>query len=133
MAAGTRRCDGIKEGGEPCQAAPLRDRPYCFWHSPDHRQEAAEARRLGGQRRRREATIEGAYALDGLSRLELAQRFVEIGTMDALSLENSNQRSRTLFQGALALVRLEEVGDLQAQVDELRAVLDLRKPARGRR
>ena len=62
-----RQCQAIAEGGEPCRARPLREAPYCFLHSPDHQTEAEEARRLGGLRRRREATLAGAYDFDGLS------------------------------------------------------------------
>ena len=46
--------------------APLRDRPYCFSHDPERAEEAAEARRLGGLRRRKEGTIAVAYDLPGL-------------------------------------------------------------------
>jgi len=28
-------------------ATPLQDKDLCFWHDPEHQQEAAEARRLG--------------------------------------------------------------------------------------
>ncbi|TMB95286.1 MAG: hypothetical protein E6J42_10685 [Chloroflexi bacterium] len=31
--------------GQPCLATPLRHGEFCLWHSPDHLEEAAEARR----------------------------------------------------------------------------------------
>jgi glyoxylase-like metal-dependent hydrolase (beta-lactamase superfamily II) len=31
-----RRCSGISQGGQRCQARPLRDESFCFWHHPDH-------------------------------------------------------------------------------------------------
>jgi hypothetical protein len=61
-----RTCSYIKEGGERCRSAPLQEGEFCFWHSPDHAQEAAEARRLGGLRRRKEKVTSGAYDFEGL-------------------------------------------------------------------
>jgi hypothetical protein len=59
-----RRCAGTKPDGQPCQMAPLHDRPFCFAHDPERAAEAAEARRMGGLRRRKEGTIaDGSYAL----------------------------------------------------------------------
>lgn len=47
--------------GRSCRSAPLREEEYCLFHSPDHEEEATEARRLGGLRRRKEKTLAGAY------------------------------------------------------------------------
>ena len=38
-------CRSQKTNGEPCRATPMRGKDFCFWHSPEHSQEAAEARR----------------------------------------------------------------------------------------
>ena len=65
-----RRCKVVKENGEPCRSAPLKDSDYCWMHDPEHAEEVAEARRLGGLRRRREATVSGAYELEGLGSVE---------------------------------------------------------------
>jgi hypothetical protein len=62
----SRGCSGIKDNGQPCQAPKLRERDYCLMHSPEHAAEVAEARRLGGLRRRREVTVAGAYDFAGL-------------------------------------------------------------------
>ena len=61
-----RTCAAVTGQGKPCRQAPLLDGEFCFWHDPEHAQEAAEARRLGGLRRRRERTVSGAYDLEGL-------------------------------------------------------------------
>ena len=42
------------------------DDEFCFWHSEKHAEEAEQARKLGGARRRRESTLQGAYDLQGL-------------------------------------------------------------------
>jgi len=65
-----RTCKARNESGDPCRQAALREGDFCFWHSPDHTDEAAEARRLGGLRRRREKAVAGAYDLEGLASVE---------------------------------------------------------------
>lgn len=103
-------CAFRKEGGEPCRATPLRAGEFCFWHDPDHAQEAAEARRLGGLRRRKETTIQGAYDIEGLGDVPSIRRLVEVAALDTLSLENSTPRARTLISAAVAAAKLLEVG-----------------------
>jgi hypothetical protein len=98
-----------------CRATPLRDEPYCFWHSPDHAEEAAEARRLGGLRRRRERTIATVYELDGLGTVDGIRRLLDIAVADALGLENSIVRARVLIAAAMAATRLLEVGELETR------------------
>ena len=61
---------------------------------PKSREAAAEARRLGGLRRRREGTIGGAYALEGFRTDADLQRVLELALTDTLELENSIARAR---------------------------------------
>lgn len=89
----------------------MEDEEFCFWHSPDHAQEATEARRLGGLRRRREKTLAGAYDIDGLDSIPKIRRLVEIAALDTAGLENSASRSRTLIAAAMAAAKLLEVGE----------------------
>ena len=85
-------------------------------HSPDHSVEAAEARKLGGLRRRREKTLAVAYDFEGLRTSESIERIIEIATLDALGLENSIARCRVLIAAASAASRLLEVGELEARL-----------------
>lgn len=126
MVAVARRCSAITEGGHPCKAAPLRDGPFCFRHSPDHREEAKEASRLGGQRRRREGSVASAYDFDGLEGLALVSRILEIALVETLSLDNSNQRSRTLVSVASAFLRATEVGEYEQRLAALEGALATR-------
>lgn len=121
------RCQYIKETGEPCRAAALTDGPYCFWHSPDHSEEAAEARRLGGLRRRKERTVAGAYELGGLASVADIRRLLEIAVLDTLGLENSVARSRTLAYLAQTALKALEAGDLEERLRRLEAAA----PRRG--
>src|SRR5688572_22660160 len=107
-----RTCSAINKGGERCRQRPIKGRALCFWHDPEHAEEAEQARRLGGQRRRREKITEGAYDLEGIETPAEIRRVLEIAIVDALSLENSVNRSRVLIAGAQAAARLLEVGEM---------------------
>lgn len=118
-----RTCTFILPAGRPCKATPLRDVPFCFWHAPDREEDAAEARRLGGLRRRRERALSGAYDFEGLGSIGSIRRILEIATLDALGLENSIVRARVLISAALAAAKLLETGELEARIDLLEAAI----------
>src|SRR5664279_4561489 len=118
-----RRCEQVKEDGERCGANPMRDSAYCFWHSPDTRQEAEEARRLGGLRRRRERTVAGAYEFEGLEAVIDIRRLLEIAVLDTLSLENSVARSRALAYLAQTALKCLEAGELEDRLALLEATV----------
>ena len=119
----TSTCRAVKGDGQPCGAPRLRDGEYCFWHSPDHAKEAAEARRLGGLRRRKEKTVAGAYDLEGLDDVPKIRRLLEIAVLDTLSLENSVARSRTLAYLAQVALKTLEVGEFEARLEALEATV----------
>ena len=126
-----RTCKARNENGDPCRQAALREGDFCFWHSPDHAQEAQEARRLGGLRRREEKVTSGAYDFEGLSDVGQVRRLLEIAALDALGLENSIARSRTLAYLAQVSIKLLEVGELEERVRELESVLHPRLDERA--
>ena len=74
------RCAGRQRDGRQCGAPPIKGEPYCLWHSPEREDEAAEARRLGGLRRKRERTVAGTYELAtaNLRRHRIAQAEVRL-------------------------------------------------------
>ena len=128
-----RTCRAETGKGEPCRQAPLQESEFCFWHSPDHTTEAAEARRLGGLRRRKERTVSGAYEVEGLTTVDQIRRLIEIAVLDTLSMENSIARSRTLgYLGQVAL-KVLEVGDFQERLQALEAAMGPRLQTAGKR
>ena len=118
-----RHCAFLMPGGRQCRAAPLIDGAFCLLHDPAKAQEAGEARRLGGFRRRREGTIVVAYDLESLGTVEGIVRVLDIALRDVLGLDNSVPRNRTLIGVAAAATRLLEPGDLEARVAGLEVAL----------
>ena len=116
-----RGCQFVMPDGRLCGSPALRGEESCLFHSPAHEEEAAEARRLGGLRRRREKTLVGAYELAGLRSVPAIQRLLEIATLDTLALENSIARALTyICQTALKCL---EVGELEERLSRLEASL----------
>jgi hypothetical protein len=101
-------------------------------HSPDHAEEMAEARRLGGLRRRREKTVSGAYDFDGLNDLTQVRRLLEIACLDTLSLEN-RRSPRTLAYLAQVALKALEVGELAERIEALERLVAPRLEKAGKR
>ena len=128
-----RTCASIKQNGERCRQAPLQGEGHCFWHHPDYSEEAEQARKLGGQRRRREKITEGAYDLEGLDTLEGIRRLLNVALLDAIGLENSVARSRVIISGVLAAAKLLEVGEQEERLAAVEAALGPRLVKKGSR
>ncbi len=130
----SRVCQAVKDDGSRCEAPPLVDQDYCFWHSPQHAEEVAEAGRLGGLRRRREKTVAAAYDVEGLATVGQIRRLLEIAVTDTLGLENSIARSRVLAYLAQVALKTLEVGEFQERLEALEtAVAPCLNTTRGRR
>jgi hypothetical protein len=121
-----RTCQQVKEDGSRCLAPPLQDGDFCFWHDPEHQAEAAEARRLGGLRRRREGAIVGAFEVGELEDVVSLRRLLQIAVIDTLSLESSISRSRTLGYLTQVGAMLLEKAELEERLEALEATLDTR-------
>ena len=102
-------------------------------HDPERADEMAEARRLGGLRRRREKAVSGAYDVEGLETVHQIRRLLEIAVLDTLGLENSIARSRTLAYLSQVALKVMEVGDFQERLQALEAALGPRLQPAGKR
>jgi hypothetical protein len=61
-----RMCSASTVHGAPCRMRPLRGEERCLSHHPDYAEKAAEARRLGGMRRRHEKAVATSYNITTL-------------------------------------------------------------------
>ena len=123
-----RGCIELKDNGQLCHAPKLQEGDYCLMHSPEHAQEMAEARRLGGLRRRREVAVSGAFEFAGLGSVTDIRRLLEVAVIDTLGLENSISRNRTLAYLATTAIKLLEVGELEARIEALEGAVHGTKP-----
>jgi len=111
----------------------MRESEFCFWHDPDHVEEAAQARRLGGQRRRREGIVRGTYEIESLDTVADLRRLLLVATVDALALDNSVARIRVLISIVQAGARLLETGELEERLAALEGAIGPRPdPTRER-
>src|SRR5207237_6062828 len=101
--------------------------------APDHAEEVAEGRRLGGLRRRREKALSGAYDFEGLASVDGIRRLLEIAVLDTLTIENSVSRSRTLAYLAMAALKALEVSQFEERLQAVEEELAPRLLASGRR
>jgi hypothetical protein len=107
--------------GRPCRATPLRDEPFCFWHSPETAEEAAEARRIGGLHRRKKKTVSAIFGFHGLRTIEDLQALLETAAIETLAIDNSISRNRALAGFAAVGAKLIEVGDIEERLRALEA------------
>jgi hypothetical protein len=110
--------------GRACRAGPQRDRRYCFAHDPERAEEAAEARRLGGLRRRKEGTIAVAYDLPGLDSVAGIRRLLDVVVTDGIWLENGIARLRVLISASSAATNLLKVGEFEERLAALESAID---------
>ena len=122
----------LRDDGGPRGTPPLRDGEFCLWHDPDHAQ-VAEARRLGGLRRRSEVAVSGAYDFDGLDSIAKVRRLLEVAVIDTLGLENSIARARTLAYLAQTAVKLLEAGEIEDRLKLIEEAVGPRLVKAGRR
>jgi hypothetical protein len=122
-----RACTYQMPEGRACRATPLRDEPYCFWHSPETSEDLTEARRMGGLHRRKKRTVATIYGFGGLRSIEDHQALLETVAVETLGLENSIARNRALTAIVTTGAKLIELGDLAARVATIEATLGPRR------
>jgi len=132
---GSRACKATNSKGEPCRATLLHESDYCVFHDPAHADVVQEARKLGGNRRRKEVTLAVAFDFEGLDSVPDIRRLVEIAAMDALGLENTLGRVRALAYLAQVAAGLLEKGEMAERLEAIEAALGprLQKPGDSKR
>ena len=126
-----RRCKAKNSGGSPCSATPVRADGYCWWHSPALAKERDEARRRGGAARSNASRAKKQLPAGVLSNDQL--RGV-LGVTIAKVLNGAVEPGvgssvASLARAYVAVTEAGAVETLQAQVDELRALITMRGSA----
>ena len=123
-------CSAITRAGQPCAAPPLREGRFCAAHDPEFADTMQQARTLGGQRRRKEVAVGGAYEFEGLNTVAQIRRLIEVAAFDTLQLENSVSRSRTLAYLAHTAQQLLQAGELEERLSRIEQAIAPRKDGR---
>jgi hypothetical protein len=110
--------------GRGCGAPPLRDGPFCLFHDPDHSDAVAEARRVAGQRRRKDATVATVYDLDDVTSDAGTKRLLQIAVLDLLGLPNDLPRARALLVAVQTSIKVREAGDTEKRLAALEAIIN---------
>ena len=122
-------CTAVRADGRPCRATKLRDEEFCFFHSPETAEEAAEARRLGGLHRRKKKSVAAIYGFAGLRTISDSQTLLETAAIETLAIENSINRNRTLATFVATAAKLIELGELADRVAALEAAALASRPS----
>jgi len=127
-------CTATTTTGAPCRAWAVAGSSFCINHDPARAGQIAEARRKGGQARhgRKVGKVGVAEAVD-LASLADVLGLLERAVNDALTLENSISRARTLGYLASVWADLYESSELEKRVAALEAINDRKahNPALG--
>jgi hypothetical protein len=118
-----RACTYQMPDGRACRATPLRDQPFCFWHSPDTTEDLTEARRMGGLHRRKKRTVATIYGFGGLRSIEDHQALLETLVIETMTLENSIARNSVVARMIATGAKLIELDDLATRVAAIEAAL----------
>jgi hypothetical protein len=106
-----RTCAAITAKGERCRAPVRSDAEFCVFHDPAQADVVQEARRMGGLRRRKEATVAVAYDFEGLENIPQIRRLIEVAVVRALGY---------LAQVAVTLL---EKGEHEERLEAIEAAL----------
>jgi len=103
----TTRCEALTRSGAPCKNPTGDGARYCWYHDPTLAAARADARSRGGKARHGRAITSppGESSPVELNTPADVLRIVALAINDALAMERSLSRSRTL--GSLALVALK--------------------------
>ena len=120
MSSTSSQCIATTKAGTRCRCYALPGEEFCWFHSPDKRQERKRARSRGGLARHgRELTPGGDGDRVKLASVGDALGLLERGAGDLLALETSVARVRALCYLVSVALKALEVGDLEERIARL--------------
>jgi hypothetical protein len=123
----SRACAALTASGRPCRAVPMPGQPFCLFHSQqaEAKQIMADARRAGGLARLASLKPTGLVVRVGTPQecKETARQALQ------LMLDGKLDRPRcdSTVNGCAKLLETFALGELQAQIDAIKANLKLLK------
>ncbi len=120
MVTTARQCNATTQHGTACQT-PASDSGYCFHHDPARAAERAAARAKGGRARHGRQVSTAQHDPVQVQTADDIMRLLEAAINDALRLENSLNRARTVGYLAMAAVKVLETRELAERVAALEA------------
>jgi hypothetical protein len=123
------KCHGKTKSGGACKMPPLKGSKYCFTHNPATRTAQALARKIGGHNSATPHAGNVETITASPRTIPEAMTILDYAKAEILVLDNSIPRGRLLVSLAAAYVDALKVGELEAQLKELLAVLASRKEA----
>lgn len=114
------RCTATRRDGSPCRANALPGKAVCWAHDEALKPKAAEARRRGGANRSNTARAQKRMPRE----LRDIVQIVEAAMGGVLQSKITPPQGQALASLVGAWVKLRETGELQAQLDELKASIE---------
>jgi hypothetical protein len=123
----SKQCGGFKRDGSQCTATVNPPQTYCWWHDPANAEQRKRAASRAG-RGKSNKEVQGIKA-----RLEDLADGVLLGTIDRSDAEVVGQIWNTYLRAVSVELKVKEVLDLEARLEELETLLEERRDVGGRR
>ena len=122
------KCQSATKDDSPCNAYAVAGSAYCYHHDPERADERRLARRRGGFHRhgRRIGSV-GQSPTVSLDTMVDVARLLQGTINDALQLENSLQRARTIGYLAALLIKALDIAVFEERIAQLERTLKLRE------
>ena len=123
-------CSGIKADGGRCKAQATRSSSFCIGHDPDRaddrRRRASRGGKRGGRGRPRAELADIKRRL-----LELTETVLD-GSQNRANAAVAGQLFNTLLRAVAVELKVREVDELEARLEELEAAIERESERRGR-
>ncbi len=116
------RCSGTKANGDPCRLAALEPQDVCWAHAPENAQKRKRAASRGGKSKGPNREL-----ADIKRRLLALVDAVLSGSQDRASAAVAGQLFNTLLRAVAVELKVREVDELDARVEELEEIVERQK------
>jgi len=133
MSSSSRQCEHIRDNGQRCQAYAVENSRFCYWHEPSLAPQRAESRAKGGKARhgRQISYLPSDAPPVALQTPGDVLTVLEGAINDALRLENSLSRSRTIGSLCGTALKAIELTELAARIEALERTVFAEKAGMG--